>query len=240
MKLRDLIENTLNESTDWYEQKRSLTENQKNILFQEVSKYNEYGKAVYQEYNLVEMAKKLHALTEFAEKYLEEEYTGFDSVTVKRNMKELKKYVSEFKKAAKEVQENRDRLTALYEDMGIIFNRYFEIKDVEDDDDDKDQLVEPTENDAEEFELEHQKRMRKSEQVKKYGTLNDAFVLNENVKFDEKTMKKMIEQDHFLKHTSMTNYNGSPDKEDLKAMFNSFIVGDSVMEKTYKRIGRNL
>jgi hypothetical protein len=51
----------------------------------------------------------------------------FDAVSVKRNMKELKGMTSQFKKAALEANAVNERLNALYEDMGNILNRYYDI-----------------------------------------------------------------------------------------------------------------
>ena len=51
----------------------------------------------------------------------------FDSVSIKRNMKELKGLTGQFKKTAVEANATNQRLSALYEDMGNILNRYYEI-----------------------------------------------------------------------------------------------------------------
>ena len=57
----------------------------------------------------------------------------FDRVTVQRNMNDLKKQSVQFNKIANEAQAMQDRMAALYEDMGTILNRYFEIKEVKED-----------------------------------------------------------------------------------------------------------
>ncbi len=54
----------------------------------------------------------------------------FDRVTIKRNMKELKGLHEKFQKEALEAKAQEQRLEALYEDMGHVLNRYFEIADV--------------------------------------------------------------------------------------------------------------
>ena len=56
----------------------------------------------------------------------------FDSVSVKRNMKELKGLTGQFKKTAVEANSVNQRLSALYEDMGNILNRYYEIDEAMD------------------------------------------------------------------------------------------------------------
>jgi hypothetical protein len=112
---------------NWLEDQSGLSNRQKKILFKEVRKFNEYGNSIHQDVNLRELAKKLSILSEYVDKYLNEKVSGFDGITVNRNVRELKKYVNKFGKEASKVQERLDRVTALYEDIGMILNRYFEI-----------------------------------------------------------------------------------------------------------------
>lgn len=94
-----------------------------------IKEYNKYGKSIYREGNLRDIAKTLGEIAEFASRYtVENANDWFDSVTVKRNMNELKKLSSNFNKVATEVQSAQDRMSALYEDMGGILNRYFTIE----------------------------------------------------------------------------------------------------------------
>jgi hypothetical protein len=51
----------------------------------------------------------------------------FDKVTVSRNMKELTNHSKSFSKIAEEASSVQQRLAGLYEDMGSILNRYYEI-----------------------------------------------------------------------------------------------------------------
>ena len=112
----------------WFEDHKALTEDQKEILVNELKKFDEYGDAVHQEKDLNEIGKRLEALTEYAKRYLNEKAEGnFDQVTINRNMKELDKKVRKFRKEAEKVQKHRNRLTALYDDIGMKFNRYFEV-----------------------------------------------------------------------------------------------------------------
>ena len=60
-------------------------------------------------------------------KLLGEESDWFDKVSVNRNMKALKGNVMEFTKTAKEAHMLNQRLTALYEDIGSVLNRYYDI-----------------------------------------------------------------------------------------------------------------
>jgi primase-polymerase (primpol)-like protein len=61
---------------------------------------------------------------------LAETENQFDKVTVNRNIKELKNLSTQFSKAATEAQASKQRLTGLYEDMGVILNRYFDIQEL--------------------------------------------------------------------------------------------------------------
>ena len=58
---------------------------------------------------------------------LGEQDDWFDKVSINKNMKSLKGSVVEFQKTAKEAQALNQRLTALYEDMGHVLNRYYDI-----------------------------------------------------------------------------------------------------------------
>lgn len=96
-----------------------------------IKEYNKYGKMIYREGNLHEIAKTFIEIAKFAERFTTESANDwFDGVTVQRNMKELGKLSSDFGAIAKNVQSNQERMTGLYEDMGHILNRYFEIEDM--------------------------------------------------------------------------------------------------------------
>lgn len=114
---------------NWFEDHDKLTEDQKKILFNELKKFTEYGDAVHQEADLKKIAAKFGALTEYAKRYLNEKASGFDQVTINRNVKELEKKVRKFKKEAEKAQKHQNRLTALYDDIGMIFDRYFGVGD---------------------------------------------------------------------------------------------------------------
>lgn len=122
-----------NMEDNWFEDHGTLTEKQKKVLYNELQKFDEYGEAVYQEQDLNVIAKKFEALTEYAKSYLNENASDeFDQVTINRNIKEIEKKVRKFKKEAKKVQKHQTRLTALYDDIGMKFNRYFEVGGAED------------------------------------------------------------------------------------------------------------
>ena len=91
----------------------------------------------------MEASKQLSKIAEAAQNHiLSETDDWFDGVSVKRNMKELKGLTGQFKKTAVEANATNQRLSALYEDMGNILNRYYDIDEaldpVGDEDDDVD------------------------------------------------------------------------------------------------------
>jgi len=101
---------------------------QKRKLSEMVSRYNEYGKAIYREHDILEVSKNLQEVSELAETYaLNECGDWFEENTVKRNMAELRKYNESFNKIAKESKNRQQQMEALYEDMGRVLERYFEI-----------------------------------------------------------------------------------------------------------------
>jgi hypothetical protein len=119
----------LNEN--YFEQKQEIPADVKERIMNSIREYNMLGKQIYREGNLVDLAKNLSEIATFAEQYtIEGANDWFDGVTIQRNMKELKNFSGEFGKVAEAVQQHQDRMSSLYEDMGHILNRYFEIASV--------------------------------------------------------------------------------------------------------------
>ena len=86
------------------------------------------GKQLYNNNNIVEIAKQLSEVAEAAHTHiLGEQDDWFDKVSINKNMKSLKGSVVEFQKAAKEAHQLNQRMTALYEDVGHVLNRYYDI-----------------------------------------------------------------------------------------------------------------
>lgn len=109
---------------------KTLSLEQKKKLAAMVSSYNEYGKSIYRERDIAEVAAHLQEIAELAESYALNQCGDFiEESTVKRNMIELKKYNESFNKIAKEVKIRQHQMEALYEDMGRVLERYFEISD---------------------------------------------------------------------------------------------------------------
>lgn len=106
-----------------------LTEEDKTIFFEKIKNFNTYGESVYNKANLRKIAEELSKLTDIARHViLSETDEWFDKVTINRNMKSLDNISKEFLKTASEAQSIQERLATLYEDMGTIFNRYFDVQ----------------------------------------------------------------------------------------------------------------
>ncbi len=101
----------------------------KHEVIESVAAYGSLGKQLYS-HNISEMAKNLVKIAEDAQNHvLSETDDWFDKVSISRNMKSLNGMVKEFKKGATEYNALNQRLTALYEDMGGILNRYYDISE---------------------------------------------------------------------------------------------------------------
>lgn len=126
LKLRSLIEGFMPEKKWTVEEKKAALE--------AIGRYNEYGNHLRRQHNLMEIAHTLANITEAAEKFTLSETEGsFDSVTIKRNMQELRKVTDQFNKLAQEAHVVEQRMEALFEDGGNILERYFQINDINED-----------------------------------------------------------------------------------------------------------
>src|SRR5210317_1958156 len=97
--------------------------------------YNRLGETLYQQQSLKETAKSLSQIAEMAATHtVQETADWFDKVTVSRNMKELTNHSKAFSKIAEEASSVQQRLASLYEDMGMILNRYYDIPESEEKD----------------------------------------------------------------------------------------------------------
>ena len=93
-----------------------------------VKSFSIVGKSLYNNSNIMEIAKQISHIAEQAHTHVVSETNDwFDQVSVNKNMQSLKKRVAEFKKAAGEAHQLNQRMTGLYEDMGHILNRYYDI-----------------------------------------------------------------------------------------------------------------
>ena len=115
-------------------------------LTTEISSYNKLGEAIFGKSNITQVAEKLSWIANQAKSHtLQETEDWFDKITVNRNMKELTGLSNQFGKIASEANALQQRMGALYEDMGNILGRYYEIGEAHvygHDDEDKDAKLE--------------------------------------------------------------------------------------------------
>ena len=115
-------------------------------LVKSIKNYNSLGEQIYGKGSLKEVAESLSSMAEGAAQHtLSEVDDMFDKVTVSRNMKELTGLSNQFGKIASEANALQQRMGALYEDMGNILGRYYEIGEAHvygHDDEDKDAKLE--------------------------------------------------------------------------------------------------
>lgn len=123
LKLKDL----LNEE-DKFQQ--LPTEIKKHFL-EIISTFGQFREQMNRKSDIRTISETLGGIADAAQEYtLREGGDWFDRVTIKRNMGELKKLQSSFEKESVEANAQEQRLESLYEDMGHVLNRYFEIADV--------------------------------------------------------------------------------------------------------------
>ena len=100
-----------------------------NEVLEAVRTFSSIGKHLRSEANLKGIAKSLSEIAEKAKLHtVQETEDWFDKVTVNRNMKDLTSLSKSFNKIAGEAHTLQERMNALYEDMGYILNRYYEIE----------------------------------------------------------------------------------------------------------------
>jgi len=123
MKLKDILKET--------EEFQQLPTELKRHFLEIISTYNQHREGMSRKSDIMQIAETLGGIADAAQEYtLREGGDWFDRVTIKRNMTELKKLQTSFEKEAVEAQSQQQRLEALYEDMGNVLGRYFEIADI--------------------------------------------------------------------------------------------------------------
>jgi hypothetical protein len=132
IKLKNLVESSVNPLPTNEDAPRKLTKEEKKSLADLVHNYNEYGKSLQEYGKVIEVADTLKKIAEYAETYVVNECDDWTQANVaKRHFSEIKKHADTFKKLAKEAHEKNVHMTSLYEDVGGILEKYFEIKDLE-------------------------------------------------------------------------------------------------------------
>ncbi len=97
-------------------------------LTNELNQYGNLGDTIFGKSNIKQVAEKLSWIANQAKSHtLSETEDWFDKITVNRNMKELTGLSKSFNKIADEAKSLQERMGALYEDMGHILGRYYDM-----------------------------------------------------------------------------------------------------------------
>jgi hypothetical protein len=115
---------------------RGLSKEQKKMLQELVFEYNKYNEVLEARKKMMEVATKMHNIGELAEAYLLEklhegnndENAWFEEKTIRRNTSEIKKMTVEFKKNATEIEEKMRGMQSLYQECGMLLERYFHME----------------------------------------------------------------------------------------------------------------
>ncbi len=97
-------------------------------LTTELAQYNKLGESIFGKSDITKISEKLSWIASQAKSHtLQETDSWFDKITVNRNMKELTGLSKQFSKISSEANGLKQRMGALYEDMGNILSRYYSI-----------------------------------------------------------------------------------------------------------------
>jgi hypothetical protein len=103
-------------------------------FLEDVRNFGSLGKQIYRENDIRSVAEKLSNIAKTAKTHtLRETEEWFDKITINRNMKDLGSLSGQFSKIANEAQGLQERMSALYEDIGHIIGRYYEVNEEEGD-----------------------------------------------------------------------------------------------------------
>ena len=144
IKLKDLLKEMriaggMISESPWAKKENDTPSINVNELVESIRNFNSIGESIYGKGSLKEIAQSLSSIAEGAAQHtLSETEDMFDKVTVSRNMKELTGLSGQFGKVSQEANSLQERMSGLYEDMGNILGRYYEIGEMHDvDDEDK-------------------------------------------------------------------------------------------------------
>lgn len=132
MKLKKIVENMdkMPSTLKGFNESPKLSPEQKKKLMEMVRQYNALGQKLRMESALIETATALSEISELAETYACNEASDwFATEVVKTDFKRARGISETFQKLARECHGKVQQLNALYEDMGHILGRYYEIAD---------------------------------------------------------------------------------------------------------------
>ena len=132
MKLKKIVENMnkMPSTLKGFNETPKLTGEQKNKLMEMMKNYNQLGQKLRMENSLIETATSLSEISGLAETYAcNEAADWFATEVVKNDFKRVKGITENFQKLARECHSKVQQLNALYEDLGHVYGRYYEIAD---------------------------------------------------------------------------------------------------------------
>lgn len=110
------------------EQPQPLSKEEKAAFIQQVQNFSSMSDSVYGKGDLDQLTQRVHDIIEKAEKIATEKGDWFDSVTVKRHMKNLNDSYKVFEATAREMSQLQQRLSAAYEDIAQGLSKYFDVQ----------------------------------------------------------------------------------------------------------------
>lgn len=124
-----LSESMYEKKTPEKTEERKFTPEEKQEYLEAITKFNEYGKDIYRSNKLVETAKKIKEIVEFASNHImDESGDWFDKVTLSRHSKKMNESLKIFEKTAEEMSKLQQRMEAVYEEIGETLGKYYDIK----------------------------------------------------------------------------------------------------------------
>lgn len=164
-------------------QKR-MTESEKRETLEAVSNFNKYSRNIYKTQEITEMVENIKTLSENASRMvIEETADWFDAVSVKRDTKSIGEAVKIFEGTAREMTTLQQRLESVFEDIGGKLGKYYEIKELsEDDDEDDAPIMSDPESQIEETEAQDKYQAKFKAALKNAGVESPAELDDEEKK----------------------------------------------------------
>jgi len=188
IKLKDLLNEMggVVSRNPWVKEEEQKPQINVKELVETIRNFNSIGESIYGKGSLKDIAKSLSSIAEGAAQHtLSEVDDMFDKVTVSRNMKELTNLSKQFGKVAGEANSLQERMSVLYEDMGNILGRYYEISEKHvpgHDDNDRDMRDDMDEAEKMMFREEDDYKAFFKKAMKKFNVSNVADMSDEDKK----------------------------------------------------------
>jgi hypothetical protein len=110
------------------DQPQQLSKSEKAQFVQAIKQFSHMKDSVYGKGDLVELTDRVRDMINKAEQIATEKGDWFDSLTVKRHMKDLQNAYKVFEATAKEMSALQQRLGAAYDDIGHGLAKYYDVQ----------------------------------------------------------------------------------------------------------------